>query len=82
MPRTPLHHLAIAWCLKNPHVSTVILGASKLAQLEDNLKALDVLEQLDDEVMDAIDAIVNNKPAEPRDWTVNYIPHGSLIGKK
>lgn len=68
---TPLHHLAIAWCLKNPNVSTVILGASKLAQLEDNLKALDVLAQLDDEVMAAIETIVNNKPAEPRDWKVN-----------
>ena len=68
---TPLNHLAIAWCLKNQHVSTVILGASKLAQLQDNLKALDVLEQMDDGVMEAIEAIVNNKPAEPRDWTVN-----------
>ncbi|MFT5612116.1 MAG: voltage-dependent potassium channel beta subunit [Arenicella sp.] len=67
----PLHHLAIAWCLKNPNVSTVILGASKLTQLQDNLKALDVLEQMDDEVMQAIEAIVNNKPAVPRDWKVN-----------
>jgi voltage-dependent potassium channel beta subunit len=67
----PLHHLAIAWCLKNPNVSTVILGASKLTQLQDNLKALDVLEQMDNEVMQAIEAIVNNKPAVPRDWKVN-----------
>jgi voltage-dependent potassium channel beta subunit len=67
----PLHHLAIAWCLKNPNVSTVILGASKLTQLQDNLKALDVVEQMDDEVMQAIEAIVNNKPAVPRDWKVN-----------
>ncbi len=40
--------LAIAWCLRNPHVSSVILGASRTAQLEQNLKALDVLEAVDD----------------------------------
>ncbi len=40
--------LAIAWCLRNPHVSSVILGASRTAQLEQNLKALEVLEQVDE----------------------------------
>jgi aryl-alcohol dehydrogenase-like predicted oxidoreductase len=35
-----LSHLSLAWCQKNPHVSTVILGASKLSQLEDNLNCL------------------------------------------
>ena len=49
--------LAIAWCARNPNVSTVILGASKLAQLEENLGALDVLATLDDEVMTRIDEI-------------------------
>ncbi|MCC4589222.1 aldo/keto reductase [Xanthomonas sp. NCPPB 1067] len=39
--------LAIAWCLRNPHVSTVILGASRVTQLEENLSALEVLEQVD-----------------------------------
>lgn len=39
--------LAIAWCLRNPHVSTVILGASRVAQLEENLAALQTLEQVD-----------------------------------
>jgi aryl-alcohol dehydrogenase-like predicted oxidoreductase len=62
---TPMHHLALAWCLKNPHVSTVILGASKLAQLEDNLKALNVVPQLNDPVMAAIEAIVQNRPPVP-----------------
>ncbi|MGD9211807.1 MAG: aldo/keto reductase, partial [Desulfobacteraceae bacterium] len=38
----PLHHLALAWCLKNPNVSTVILGASKLTQLIDNIGALEI----------------------------------------
>ncbi len=47
--------LAIAWCLKNENVSTVILGASRLDQLDENLKALDVLESLDEEIMGEID---------------------------
>ncbi|MDF3982341.1 aldo/keto reductase [Luteibacter sp. PPL201] len=52
----PMSRMALAWCLKNPHVSTVILGASKQAQLEDNLKALDVVDRLDDTVMARIAA--------------------------
>lgn len=47
---------AIAWCLKNPHVSTVMLGASKVAQLEENFGALDVVDKLDDDVMQAVEA--------------------------
>jgi len=43
--------LALAWCLKNPNVSTVILGASKPWQLEENLKAADVADKLTDDVM-------------------------------
>ncbi|MDU1660413.1 MAG: aldo/keto reductase, partial [Stenotrophomonas maltophilia] len=39
--------LAIAWCLRNPNVSSVILGASRVSQLLQNLQALDVLEQVD-----------------------------------
>jgi voltage-dependent potassium channel beta subunit len=42
---------AIAWCLKNPRVSTVMLGASKTAQLEENLKAVDAQDLLTAEVM-------------------------------
>ena len=49
--------LAIAWVAKNPHVSTVITGASKLSQLQSNLGALDVLPKLTPEVMARIDAI-------------------------
>ncbi len=58
-------HLSLAWCLKNPHVSSVILGASRLSQLENNLKALDAVPQLTSEVMEKIEAIVDNKPAAP-----------------
>lgn len=54
--------MAIAWCLKNPQVSTAILGASKVEQLEENLKALDALPKLTDEVMGRIEGILQNKP--------------------
>lgn len=47
---------ALAWCLKNPHVSTVMLGATRREQLEENLGALDALDKLDDSVMKRIDA--------------------------
>jgi len=60
---TTLNKLAIAWCLKNPHVSTVILGASRIEQLQDNLKALDVVPLLTEEVMEKIEGILQNKPA-------------------
>jgi voltage-dependent potassium channel beta subunit len=58
---TSLPRLAIAWCLKNPHVSTVILGASRVAQLEENLGALEVAERLTPAIMDRLDAI--SRPA-------------------
>lgn len=54
---TTLPLLSIAWCLKNPHVSTVILGASRLSQLQENLGALDVVPRLTQERMDRIDQI-------------------------
>ena len=50
--------LAIAWCLKNPHVSTVMLGASRLEQLEENLAALDVYARLDEATVRHIQAAV------------------------
>jgi voltage-dependent potassium channel beta subunit len=54
--------LAIAWCLKNPNVSTVILGASKVGQLEENLKASAAVEKLTPEVLSNIDDLFGNKP--------------------
>ncbi|MGA8296926.1 MAG: aldo/keto reductase [Acidimicrobiales bacterium] len=50
--------LAIAWCAKNPHVSTVITGASRVSQIEDNLGALDVMDKLTPDVLGAIDEAV------------------------
>jgi voltage-dependent potassium channel beta subunit len=52
----PLARLSLAWCLKNPHVSSVILGASKRHQLEDNLKALDAVPLLTPDIMQRITA--------------------------
>ena len=57
--------LAIAWVLKNPNVSTAILGASKAEQLAHNLKATEVVPLLTDEVMDKIEEILENKPKHP-----------------
>ena len=52
----PAAQFALAWCLKNPHVSTVMLGASKPEQLRQNLDALAVVERLDAEVMQRVEA--------------------------
>ncbi len=60
--------LAIAWCLKNPNVSTVILGASRTSQLEENLGALEVLPMLTDEVMENLEAALDNKPADEMEF--------------
>jgi voltage-dependent potassium channel beta subunit len=57
--------LSIAWCIKNPYVSTAILGATKKAQLMDNLKALDVVTMLTPEIMDKIETIMKTKPTLP-----------------
>jgi len=51
----PLSDLALAWCVKNPHVSTVITGASSASQVRENMRALDALELLTDEVMERIE---------------------------
>ncbi|NCT93871.1 MAG: aldo/keto reductase [Chitinophagaceae bacterium] len=57
-----LASLAIAWTIRNPHVTTAILGATKKEQLEENLKALDVLPLLTEEIMHKIEGILQNKP--------------------
>jgi aryl-alcohol dehydrogenase-like predicted oxidoreductase len=52
-----LAQLALAWCLKNPHVSTVITGASRPSQIKENMQALNVVPKLSHDVMARIDAI-------------------------
>jgi voltage-dependent potassium channel beta subunit len=57
--------MSLAWCLKNPNVSSVILGATKKEQLIDNFKSLDAVDKLTPIVMEKIEKIVGTKPILP-----------------
>ncbi len=59
---TSMAKLAIAWCVKNPNVSTVITGASRVEQVQENMAALDVVPQLTNDVMEKIESLLGNKP--------------------
>lgn len=63
---TSLPKLAVAWCAKNPNVSSVILGASKVHHLQETLESLEVLPLLTAEIMEQIEGILGNKPASPQ----------------
>ena len=54
--------LSIAWCIKNPNVTSAILGATRKEQLTENLKAIDVIEKLTPEVLEKIEGIMDTKP--------------------
>ena len=60
--------LAVAWCLKNPHVSTVILGATRPEQLSENLEALETAALLTGDVMEKIEEILDNRPEPPKQF--------------
>ncbi len=60
-----LPKLGVAWCLKNPNVSTVILGATKPQQLQETLQSAEVVALLTDDVMKEIESILQNKPQHP-----------------
>lgn len=62
-----LPQLCLAWCLKNNNVSVMLLGASKMTQLEENIKCLEILPKLTDKVMEELEKILNNKPAPAPD---------------
>ncbi len=62
---TSLAKLAIAWCAKNPNVSTVILGASKQHHLEETLTSLEIIPKITEEVNQRIEDILENKPEHP-----------------
>ena len=57
-----LSQLALAWCVANKNVSTVIMGASNAAQLQENLDAIKFVAKLDEGVMSEIDGVLGNKP--------------------
>ncbi len=63
---TSLPRLATAWCLKNPNVSTVILGASKKNHLEETLKSVEDISLINQEVSEQIESILDNKPVHPQ----------------
>lgn len=54
--------LALAWCLKNPHVSTVITGASRPEQVVENMKSIEVAEKITSDVIEGIEKVLGNKP--------------------
>lgn len=59
--------LALAWVIKNPNVSSAITGASRVEQVAENMKALQVVKLLTPEIMDEIDRVAGNKPVfEPK----------------
>ena len=62
-----LAQLALAWCLKNPNVSTVITGATRPEQVVENMKAEDLLERLSSDVMERVDTVLGNKPTFDED---------------
>lgn len=61
-------HLALAWCLKNPDVSTVITGASKPEQVRQNMEAIDKVDLLTPEVMESIEEVLDNRPEPKQDF--------------
>jgi voltage-dependent potassium channel beta subunit len=63
-----LPQMALAWCLTNPHVSTVITGASRPEQVVENTGALAVAARLTPAVMESIESILGNKPAPPENF--------------
>ncbi|KAK1379666.1 putative voltage-gated potassium channel subunit beta [Heracleum sosnowskyi] len=60
-----LAQLAIAWCAANPNVSSVITGATKIQQIEENMKAVNVIPLLTPEIMKKIEDVVQTKPQGP-----------------
>ena len=66
--RISMSGLALAWVLKNPNVSTLITGASRPEQVIENMKAIDFVELLSEDVMEKIEEVLQNKPIPEKDW--------------
>ncbi len=67
---TILPKLAIAWCAKNPNVSSVIIGASSVSQLEQNLDGLNWISAISPEIEEQIEKILQNNNNNPRNYTL------------
>lgn len=63
-PDVTLGQLAIAWVLKNPNVTSAIIGATNVEQLESNLKACEIVDKLTQADMDEIDKVMGNAPVQ------------------
>jgi len=63
-----LAQLAIAWCLVNPNVSSVITGASKVSQVIENFKAMAVVPKLTKDIMEEIEKVLKNRPKPVVNW--------------
>ncbi|KAG9244851.1 putative voltage-gated potassium channel subunit beta [Calycina marina] len=66
--------LALAWLIKNPHMSCAILGATKAEQITENVKCLELLPKLTDEVMEDIEKILDNSPGKPNQAPASRTP--------
>lgn len=62
-----MSQLALAWCLKNPNVSTVITGASKPEQVHENMKALEIVPKLTADVIQQIEKVLGNNPNQDQE---------------
>jgi hypothetical protein len=63
-----ISQLAIAWCLQNPNVSSVITGASKPEKVIENMQSIEYAERLTPNVMDQIEDILDNQPKTLSDF--------------
>jgi voltage-dependent potassium channel beta subunit len=63
-----ISQMSLAWCLKNPNVSSVITGASKPSQVSENMEALDIVQKLTPDVMERIESVLENKPEPFSDY--------------
>jgi aryl-alcohol dehydrogenase-like predicted oxidoreductase len=66
-----LAQMAIAWCLKNSNCSSVITGASRVAQVVENFQSLSLVAKLTPAVMEDIEKVLENKPAPIKDWRLS-----------
>lgn len=63
-----LSQLALAWCLKNPNVSSIITGASQPEHVSENMKAIETKDKLTPNIMTQIEKILGNKPKPDEDF--------------
>jgi len=63
-----LAQMCLAWCIKNPNVSTVITGASRVSQVKENFESLSVVPKLTDSIMEEIENVLQNKPDQVKIW--------------